>query len=149
MLAPRIEDARFLDLYAGTGANGIEALSRGAKLALFIDHSSDGIELIQQNLLKTRLNTKGKVKKARLPQSLQTIGIKTRFDIIFADPPYDTTDLMPLLDEIHQAGVLDPEGVFIVEHDRKVPAPEMAGPLRLARTKTYGTTQMSWYVLTD
>ena len=149
MLAPYLEDARFLDLYAGTGANGIEALSRGAKFALFVDHSSEGIELIQQNLLKTRLDTMAKVKKAKLPQSLKTMGIKPKFDIIFADPPYDTDELSPLLHEILVSDILDPKGILVIEHNAKASIPETEGSLQLARTKVYGNTQLSWYEMCD
>lgn len=148
MLAPFIEESRFLDLYAGTGAIGIEALSRGAKLAVFIDQSSEATDLVQQNLSKTKLNTKGKIKKARLPQSIKSLGIKTNFDIIFADPPYEVSDLTPLLNEINVSKILDAKGILIIEHNVKVSPPDREGALQLVRTKVYGVTQMSWYEMT-
>jgi len=149
MLIHHVEDSRFLDLYAGTGAVGIEALSRGATLTVFVDQSSDSIELIQQNLVKTRLNTRGKSKKAQLPQALSALGLKTTFNIIFADPPYDTADLKPLLSEIHLSKILDEDGFLIIEHSSKLEIPETEGSLRLSRKKVYGTTQMSWYEIDD
>ena len=97
ILAPDLEAATFLDLYAGSGANGIEALSRGALRAVFIDNHPQSAKCIRKNLATTRCEDRGTCMSYRLPEDLRRIpGI---FSLIFADPPFDYGDyagLMPI-----------------------------------------------------
>lgn len=86
-----IEDSRFLDLFAGSGAMGLEALSRGAKEATFIDHHKDSIQMINHNIKLLEVEAQARVIMGNVFQLLDRLNKKgDRFDIIFADPPYNT-----------------------------------------------------------
>jgi 16S rRNA (guanine966-N2)-methyltransferase len=143
-LGARVIGARVLDLFAGTGALGIEALSRGAASALFIEKNLAAIAAIEANLTKTKL--RGRVRKADVFGLLRSSNGGDRFDIIFADPPYEKTDLGErytelLLGSNELAEKLEPAGVFVLE---KMPTEELP-PARLwkvARAKTYGATEV-------
>ena len=142
-LADRIIGARVLDLFAGTGALGIEALSRGAAEAAFIDHNRSAVEVIERNLKKAGVS--GRVQKRDVFDFLKRRSSKN-YDIIFADPPYDRaksedpfTKLLLASSEL--AGMLDSDGIFVLE---KMPAKRLP-PARLwnlIRNKTYGATEV-------
>lgn len=143
ILMHRVEGSRFLDLFAGTGANGIEALSRGAEQAVFVEASPEGYQCIRNNLIHTKLNMGGLVLKHRLPE--ETDRIPGDFDIIFADPPYAGTDYGALLTAIEGQALLRPDGLCCIEHRKNVTLPESAGKLKLRRTRRYGDTALSEY----
>src|SRR5438067_2498220 len=86
-LGERVIDARVLDLFAGTGALGIEALSRGAASAFFVDEKREAVQTIEENFRRTKL--RGRVRKAEVFAFLETFSPNERFDIILADPPYE------------------------------------------------------------
>jgi 16S rRNA (guanine966-N2)-methyltransferase len=142
-LADRIIGARVLDLFAGTGALGIEALSRGAAEAAFIDHNRSAVEVIERNLKKAGVS--GRVQKRDVFDFLKRRRSKN-YDIIFADPPYDRaksedpfTKLLLASSEL--ARMLDADGIFVLE---KMPAKRLP-PARLwnlIRNKTYGATEV-------
>jgi 16S rRNA (guanine966-N2)-methyltransferase len=105
-LGPFVEGARVLDLFAGTGAMGIEALSRGAVHALFVDSSPGAAKVIQENLRRTRLASKGTVRREDVRKALrQKLG---QFDLILADPPYrlPPTELDAVMAELAGQGVV-------------------------------------------
>ena len=160
ILAPRIEGAHFLDLCAGTGAVGIEALSRGAPHVTFVDQSRQMCELIEENLeplkIKTgeiEIVTAGAVellrrRTAQTTPSL-TVGLLPQlrpFDIIFFDPPY-AADYEAVLDCVgeHAAELLAKGGVIIVEHDKKKELREDAGQLKRYRVVKQGDSSLSFY----
>lgn len=145
ILMPRLEQARFLDLFAGTGANGIEALSRGAASATFVDSDERSLQFIKRNLAKTSLRARGHVRRLQLPEQLGRLAGDAPFDIVFADPPYKFTHYLKLLDRIVDEDVLAAEGVVIVEHNRNTPMPEDGDHLVQARRNTYGDTTLSFY----
>jgi 16S rRNA (guanine(966)-N(2))-methyltransferase RsmD len=143
ILSPRLEGARFLDLFAGTGANGIEALSRGASAATFVDEDRRALDVVRDNLTRTRLESKAQVLKARLPQDLRLVdGL---YDIIFADPPYAFADYAALIEGIAGRQLLTHDGLFILEHDRRCPVPETDAPWTRVREARYGDTVLSFY----
>lgn len=147
ILMRRIAGSRFLDLYAGTGANGIEALSRGAEQAVFVEASPEGYQCIRSNLISTKLNMGGLVLKHRLPEEMHRI--PGDFDIIFADPPYAGTDYGALLEAIATRQLLRSEGIVCVEHRRNTTLPEKVGGLQCARSRRYGDTALSEYQWED
>lgn len=164
-LGDMVIGARVLDLFAGSGALGIEALSRGAASAVFVEDDPGSAEIIEKNLAKTRL--KGRVRQqdvfnflrqaSGVGAALSALGrsprrapreheVKEKFDIIFADPPYEktkrsetytrkllTTQVLPRL--------IGPRGVFVLE---KRPGENLAETelWRVARQKTYGATEV-------
>lgn len=143
-LGEEIIGARILDLFAGTGALGIEALSRGAASALFVEENSAAVASIEQNLARTKL--KGRVRKQDVFAFLRSAQIREPFRIIFADPPYEKTKsggefTRLLLQDIQLAGMLDPTGVFVLE---KRPAEQMpASDLwEITRARKYGATEV-------
>ncbi|MBI1318728.1 MAG: 16S rRNA (guanine(966)-N(2))-methyltransferase RsmD [Candidatus Hydrogenedens sp.] len=142
MLGPSLEDARFLDLFAGTGANGIEALSRGAAECVFVDLSRDAHRIQRENLLKTRLAADAQTLTLELPRDIARI--PGDFDLIFADPPYDYAHYPALLEAAGQR-LLRPGGSFVIEHQRRVELPDNAGGLVRTKFKHYGDVALSVY----
>jgi len=143
-LGDRIIGARVLDLFAGTGALGIEALSRGAAEVAFIDHDRSAVEVIERNLKKAGVS--GRVQKWDVFDFLKRRGSGNKYDIIFADPPYDRaksgdpfTKLLLASSEL--AGMLDSDGIFVLE---KMPAERLPSATlwNLIRNKTYGATEV-------
>lgn len=143
ILAPDLEGATFLDLYAGSGANGIEALSRGAVRAVFIDNHPQSAKCIRKNLATTRCEDRGTCMSYRLPEDLRRI--PGTFSLIFADPPFDYGDYTGLIEAIANANVLAPGGKLIVEHGFKSDLPEVAGHLTRAQERRYGKTELTFY----
>jgi 16S rRNA (guanine966-N2)-methyltransferase len=143
-LADQVVGARVLDLFAGSGALGIEALSRGASSALFIDHDRQSISVIEKNLAKTRLA--GCARQQDVFRFLRGASFPEGFHLIFADPPYEQTESGErfteklLTDEILPRLLL-PEGVFVLE---KRPGENMptAALWNVTRAKSYGATEV-------
>ncbi|MEO5721666.1 MAG: 16S rRNA (guanine(966)-N(2))-methyltransferase RsmD [Chthoniobacterales bacterium] len=139
-----IEGARVLDLFAGTGALGIEALSRGAASALFVEENRAAVLAIEQNFIRTKL--RGPVRKQEVFAFLESAGNRERFDVIFADPPYEKTKAggeftRLLLENQTLADLLEPGGLFILEKrpEEKLIMPDL---WQIVRAKTYGATEV-------
>jgi 16S rRNA (guanine966-N2)-methyltransferase len=150
-LADALPDARVLDLFAGAGTLGIEALSRGAREAVFVEKESRATDVIQKNLEKTRL-TGGIVHTLDIFSYLDRLAPKAAFDFIFADPPYakrpGERDFTPeLFASQALADALAPGGLFILE---KIPGqPLPLGRWDLIREKRYGATEVAWLKLKE
>lgn len=147
ILMPRLPGARFLDLFAGTGANGIEALSRGASSAVFVDQDPSALDLVAENLKRTRLAEHARLVRAELPKGLgQLPALTAPCDIIFADPPYRFPQFEGLLEGLREHRLLGPDGILVVEHSREVNLPEAGSGFSRSRTTTYGGTSLSFYL---
>jgi 16S rRNA (guanine(966)-N(2))-methyltransferase RsmD len=152
VIAPRIADARFLDLCAGSGAVGIEAISRGAAHATFIDSSRPMCTLIKANLELCRIErSESEVIETDARDYLRRFVAKQPdsgkpWDIVFFDPPY-ATNYTPLLDFFgaHSSSVLTEDGLLIVEHDRKNELPEEIAKLHRYRVLKQGDSALSFY----
>ena len=145
ILAPRLPDALILDLFAGTGAVGIEALSRGASTAWFIDNDDRSLNLVRQNLQLAKVERQGRVLRRNLPGGLRDWEpAKGAFDIIYADPPHKFEDFENLAGVIQQRGLLKPEGLLVLEHSsrREVALPR---PWQVTRSQRFGETTLSFY----
>ncbi len=149
ILAPRINGARFLDLCAGSGAVGIEALSRGAAHATFVDRSRKMYALIETNL--KALNASDDEIEVVSREALEFLKRRAKqeavaFDIIFFDPPY-AMDYETVLDYVgeHATRVLAEDGVVIVEHHRKKDLKEEFGGLGRYRMLKQGDSCLSFY----
>ena len=144
ILAPRIAGARVLDAFAGTGALGIEALSRGAVAVTFIEQDRRAQALIQANLAQCGIDSgynlvRGTVERAST--ALQTSALES-FDIVLLDPPYAMpghTALMKI------DALVAPGGLVVLEHARRAAAPEQAGRLVRVRQVTSGDSMLSFY----
>lgn len=144
VLAPYTPDARVLDGFAGTGALGIEALSRGAGVAVFVEHDPDVAAIIRDNLDRTGLTSRARV----LVQDVSRVAGYASlgpYDLIFLDPPYDRGWVVRVLDLFGDGTLLTTEGLLVLEHSRREAAPEEAGRLRRVRQLTYGDTQISLF----
>ncbi|MEP6822254.1 MAG: 16S rRNA (guanine(966)-N(2))-methyltransferase RsmD [Chthoniobacterales bacterium] len=136
--------ARVLDLFAGTGALGIEALSRGAASALFVEENRAAVLAIEQNFARAKL--RGPVRKQEVFAFLESAGSRDRFDIIFADPPYEKTKnggefTRLLLENQMLADLLEPDGLFILEKRPEEQLLELA-LWKIVRAKKYGATEV-------
>ena len=147
VLAPRIEDARFLDLCAGTGAVGIEALSRGAAHATFVDQSRQMYGLIETNVNALSVPKPAfEIVKADALDFLRTRKREAAFDLIFFDPPY-SADYERVLNRIgEQADQLLAAGaIVVVEHRKQNELPEEFGSLKRYRVLKQGDSVLSFY----
>lgn len=147
ILAPRIEGARFLDLYAGTGANGIEALSRGANYAVFVERDKAAAEVIGRNLARTGFSSQSKCILGAMPEALDHVPMEEgSYSIVFADPPYRAVDLCQLLIWVKERAILEKNGILIVEHAEPVGRlADMESALRLVDMRKYGSTCLSFF----
>ena len=131
--------AHVLDLFAGTGALGLEALSRGAASALFVDERT--ASLIEENAAKTRLLERAEVVRADVLRILTRLGGAGRsFDLIFCDPPYRQGLWEKVLSSVDREGLLAPGGCMIVEHGAEEEALPALENLRCVREERYGKT---------
>lgn len=143
ILGDRIIDSEFLDLYAGTGAVGIEALSWGAGRVIFVDDNSLRIGIIKELIEKFGFKDRARVIKDKASNFLKKS--ESIFDIIFVDPPYASGELDIVLPLIDEKGVLRDNGIVIAEHStKKILLPEI-GSLKLIKTYKYGDTSLSLY----
>lgn len=120
IISPYIENAQVLDLFAGSGALALEALSRGAKFAVLGDNSKTAITVIQKNIEKTHMQKKARVICKDFRQILEDLNIKkTIFDIIFLDPPYISCYDIIAIESIMEKNLLAQNGIIIVETDEE------------------------------
>jgi len=139
ILADRICGAKVLDIFCGSGAIGIEALSRGAEKAVFVDESVAAIKATQANLNKTRLTTNAKVLQMKFDKAIQTLEGQS-FEIIFLDPPYGTHLLTQTLEKLTQIPLLVKNGIVIAETSTKE-NPEIPKEFTLESARMYGNTK--------
>jgi 16S rRNA (guanine(966)-N(2))-methyltransferase RsmD len=147
VLAPRIEGTRFLDLCAGSGAVGIEALSRGAVHATFVDRSRKMCGLIEANLdLCGVPEEETEVVLSEAAEFLRRAATRgdKRWDIAFFDPPY-ALDYSPVLSAFGTSALLEDDGVLIVEHHHKNELKEAIGEIRRWRILKQGDSALSFY----
>lgn len=150
ILRGRLENSRFLDLYAGTGAIGIEALRQGAAEVIFVEADRGNVADINRGLGKFRLEEKGKVMTRKVLPFIEWAGInREAFDIIFLDPPYHTEDIMQALGALGKADILSDGGLAVAEHFAKRRLPDAAGNLQKIRDYVYGDTALSLYGKTN
>ena len=138
VVAARVPGARVLDLYAGTGAIGIEALSRGAAHVTFIDSDSRAMKLIAENLRHCGVTDRYVI--IRTPQSLPA----ESFELAVLDPPYDESDLTASIAAAEPLVAND--GMLVLEHARRRPAPDQVGRLRKTRDLLSGDSALAFYV---
>jgi 16S rRNA (guanine(966)-N(2))-methyltransferase RsmD len=141
VLAPRIAGARFVDGYAGTGAVGLEALSRGAAHVSFIENDSRAEALLRQNL--ARCGVENRYAIIRAPFRDAAAHIAGPVDLLFVDPPYGAASLTAALDAA--APLLQGESLLIIEHARRDASPEAYAGLTRTRTLPSGDSALSFY----
>jgi 16S rRNA (guanine966-N2)-methyltransferase len=148
-LGEHVIGAHVLDLFAGSGALGIEALSRGAASALFVDQDRQSLAAIEKNLAKTKLT--GRVRQQDVFEFLKRTAAPEKFGLIFADPPYEKTKSGERFTEKLLASetlprLLEASGIFILEKRPAEHFPE-TNLWKVARAKTYGATEVLFLAL--
>jgi 16S rRNA (guanine(966)-N(2))-methyltransferase RsmD len=138
------------DLFAGTGAMGLEALSRWSGKALFVDADPVAIAGLRENLRHLKLEEAGRVVHRDLSRGvgfLEKLGAP--FDLIFMDPPYGKGWCLKLVPELLEGALLTKNGVLVLEHDQGDPGPERVGLWLAADQRRYGRTRISFYRHTE
>jgi 16S rRNA (guanine966-N2)-methyltransferase len=151
VLAPNIAGSRFVDLFAGTGAIGIEALSRGASEVVFIENHAPAATLIRRNLESLGINIGVTVLSVDALRGLAMLAARKNsgapaFDHIFLDPPYAAAeDYSRVLEFLGSADLLAPGGTVVAEHRRNFDLPEEPGTLKRFRVLRQGDAALSFY----
>ena len=139
-----VEGMRVLDLFAGSGSIGIEALSRGASLTVFVEEWDKAVECIYKNLEHTNLASQAKVVKSTVGRAIATLSRKGgEFDLVFVDPPYEKGLVNPTLEELVRSTLLADDATVIVEHHPKEMIGEVKG-LTLTDSRKYGQTLVTF-----
>ena len=139
IVAPWVEGARVLDLYAGSGAMGLEALSRGAASAVFVEAEPQAVRAIERNLDRLRLTGARVLQWDAITGLAQEAGSGRKYDLVLADPPYSMTDFDALARYLPR--VLAQDGLVVIESAAKT-EPELAG-LAVRSTRRYGSTRVT------
>lgn len=153
VLGPSVQDSHFLDIFAGTGAVGIEALSRGATHATFIENHAAAAKLIRQNLESLDLQDRSTILPIDARKALEKLAARPDlrpFDFVYIDPPYiDSNQYDQVLDffgyRAAQRTFLAPAAVIVAEHSRSFTPPETSGTLKSIRTLRQGDTTLTFY----
>jgi 16S rRNA (guanine966-N2)-methyltransferase len=146
IIRDRIEGASFVDLYAGTGAVGLESLSRGAREAIFVEPARLRASAIEETGVQFGFRDKITVVEGTAEGFLKKASSgKKRFDIFFVDPPYFSEEIMKILPMMGGKKLLNDRGVVIVEHFFKRKLPELTGELKMIRSYRYGDTVLTVY----
>jgi 16S rRNA (guanine966-N2)-methyltransferase len=138
-----VDLARVLDLYAGSGALGIEALSRGAAWCDFVERSAANVALIRENLRLSDVDGRSQVHTMAVERAAGRL--HGPYSLLLADPPYDDDAAIEAIARLAQPPLIGTATTLVLEHSRRRPAPETLGALRLAWSRRYGDTQVSLY----
>ena len=151
LLGQDITGLKVLDLFAGTGCLGLEALSRGALWALFIDNSSQAVKIIKKNLALCGFENSGFVLKRDLMKGLPSESrlFKEGIDLVFIDPPYGKNIIPPLLKVLCEGEILSSSSVVVAESSKIDKLPARSGRLNLFDTRIYGETKIDIYIGKD
>ena len=136
-----LDGARVLDLYAGSGALGLEALSRGAAHATFVESDRAAISVLEKNIAAVGLPG-AEIRRGKVGTVLDAGG--TPYDLVLADPPYDLAELAPVLIALVQHGWTRPGSVVIVERARRSGSPAWPEALVAGKVRRYGDTELHW-----
>ena len=146
ILAARPLDAEVLDLFAGTGNLGLEALSRGASSAMLVDKNSQSIKIMMENAILTDLAGMAVICREDVLQALRRLdGEGKSFDLIFCDPPYNLGLAPKVLQALETGGVLREGGVLVLEHSRHEKLPDGLKRIVAYRSEFYGETVVSFF----
>ncbi len=143
-MAAAIAWPKVLDLFAGSGALGIEALSRGAQRADFVEADPGAVRTIEANLRTTQLGDRARVHRRTVQAALESLS--GPFDLVLLDPPYGEQALaVQVLDQIAQRGLVPHSGVIVLEQPASAEPPPNAAGVPLLRTRTHGRTRITVY----
>lgn len=147
ILGPAVREVRVLDLFAGTGALGIEALSRGARDAVFVEEDPVALQVLRRNLESLGLTACSKVWPLAVLAVLKKLSARgEQFGLAFLDPPYVEGLAAATLTALAAGGILQPGAWVVAEHSRRETLPESCGRLTLRELRRYGDTQVAFYL---
>jgi len=145
ILSSRIHKAVVLDLFAGTGAFGIEAISRGAEYAVFIDNSREALSVIARNIEACAFSNRTKIVKWDIERNLNCIkSFNQAFNLVFIDPPYNQNIINPSLSNLFKSGSLATGACVVLEHSAAEPLPADLGAFEIEDQRKYGKTLVSF-----
>lgn len=146
MIGPYFNGGHVLDLFAGTGGLGIEALSRGAGQAIFVDKDPKAIEVVKHNVRVAEVEERSEIYRNDAKRALKALTKRNiAFELVFLDPPYRLKDADELLESMWSEGLIAGDATIIVEHDSKHEYPEDIGPLYIWKKVAYGEIGITVY----
>ncbi|MED3691406.1 16S rRNA (guanine(966)-N(2))-methyltransferase RsmD [Peribacillus butanolivorans] len=146
MIGPYFEGGLVLDLFAGSGGLGIEALSRGMDKAIFVDRDFKANQTVKANLEICKFSERAEVYKNDSERALKAlVKREITFQLIFLDPPYKKQKLVDLLEEIHKNRLLSNTGYIVCEHGHDVTLPDQVGDFTVKRKEVYGVIAVTIY----
>jgi 16S rRNA (guanine966-N2)-methyltransferase len=145
IISGRIRDKQVLDLFAGTGALGLEALSRGATHAVFIDHAKAALSTIRENISKLRVGDRTRVIQWDIARGLNCLASDpATFDLVFMDPPYETDCVVRALGALIASGALAPGALIVIEHSAREPLDFPVGQVAVTDQRRFGKTLVTF-----
>lgn len=145
ILGERVQAKHVLDLFAGTGALGIEALSRGAKQAIFIDRARAALDAIHGNIKNLGLEDRARVIQWDILKNLNCLSSSAiLFDLVFMDPPYAAQAVPPALDTLVDCGKLAPGACIVIEHSARISPDVPTGSLTITDQRRFGKTLVTF-----
>ncbi len=144
ILGDQVEDAVVLDLFAGSGNLGLEALSRGARKCYFGDSSRDSIRLIHSNVAHCKAESVSHIMQGDYRNVLAQL--RERVDLVFVDPPYRDQLWEDVLSILSEKQLMNPDGLIILEHSREIEFPQQVNSFRKIKEGRYGTVVLSIYM---
>ena len=145
-LMPYLEAGPFLDLFAGAGGVGIEALSRGAPSAVFVERDRQAVGALEDNIGRLGLADRARVLRQDVARALEALARNgARFAVVFLDPPYASPDAAPALERIAHGDCLLPGAVVVTQHPTKAPPPADPGVLRPWKSRRFGETTLTFF----
>ena len=146
ILGPDGPFLKVADLFAGSGALGLEALSRWGGTALFVDSSRGAVDCLRKNIGLLKMEEKARVIQRDLSRGVKFLNkVDGPFDLIFMDPPYGQGWCHLLIPSLLSLPILEEKGVLVLEHDLKEPIPEQVGEWGIEDQRRYGKTRVSFY----
>lgn len=146
IIASKIYDAKILDLFAGTGNLGLEAISRGSNECTFIEFNKNTFNILNENIKVLEFNEKSKSYNNDAKAALSILHKKEEiFDVIFLDPPYGKKLIETSIIDIDKFNMLDNGGIIISEYDINDVIPDVIGKIKIYRTEKYGRTKVSFW----
>lgn len=145
ILAFQIQESTVLDLFAGTGALGIEAMSRGAESVVFVDVDNDSVSVLQENIKSLSLESTAKIFRWDLTRNLNCLGsLRSAFNLIFMDPPYNKNMIKPTLYNLHSSQSMENGARIVVEHSYLEPVLKSQLPFEISDQRRFGKTLVSF-----
>ena len=145
-LMPWLPQARVLDLFAGAGGVGLEALSRGAAHVTFVERDARAVHALRANVATLGVQGATRILRDDVRRALATLSREdATFEVVFADPPYDTGDVAATLEALGDGALPSERGVVVVQHLTKRPPPASVGRLTTTRSRRFGETTLTFF----